>query len=133
MTRNCWTFPWPTGVSVNHIYLANGRGGRRLSDEARAFKDEISVIIRQDIISAGVHPFPVGGGNLAFHLDIHPPDKRHRDGDNFLKLICDGTASGLMMDDWRFSEHHVVRFPASDHPRLVVWVTKAGLAVEMRQ
>lgn len=120
----CWTFPWPVGVSVNHMYLPNSNHGRRLTPEAQAYRDLVILTIRQDLIDDGAR-LELPSGDLAISLDIHPPNARRADGDNFFKTICDSVAAAFAIDDSRFSEHHAVRFPPSKTPRLVVWVTRA--------
>lgn len=120
-----WTFSYPSGVSVNHIYRPNGRGGRILTDAARAFRDEIILTIRQSATAGGTAR-GLPEGDLSFSLDIHPPTHRRQDGDNWLKLICDSVAAAFSIDDSRFSEHHVVRFPPTNEPRLVCWIGRSS-------
>jgi Holliday junction resolvase RusA-like endonuclease len=120
----CWTLPWPVGVSVNHLYLPNAGHGKRWTPEAAAYSQAIILTIRQQAIDAK-EKLALPAGDLAISLDLHPPDRRRADGDNYFKLVVDSVAAAFGIDDSRFSEHHAVRFPVSTNPRLVVWVTRA--------
>lgn len=108
-----WEFRWPTGVTANHLY-ERSRTGVRLSARARAWRDEVVVIVRQ---SGQQLP----EGKLAFLLRFSPPNRLRRDADNLLKLAQDAVCAGLGIDDSRFVATVAFRRePSKTHPRIEV-------------
>ena len=95
-----WSLPWPP--SVNHMYARTASGQVRLTDEARAYRAEVIVMVRQ---SGAVLP----AGPLALTLWLTPPDKRVRDWDGPIKATQDALFAGFGEDDGRVCEGHVYR------------------------
>lgn len=83
-----FTLPWPS--SVNHHYARTRRGGVRLTDEARAWRAEVALIVRE-------HTPPELP--LSISLQVMPPDRRRRDPDNILKEVLDAVMGTWGIDD----------------------------------
>lgn len=91
--------------------------GRKLSPAAEKYKNDVIGLVRD----GGRPKVPPGLLRLTFHL--FPPDARHRDADNGIKLAQDAVAAGLGIDDYRVVSVEVRRrLPAPRKPRLVVLV-----------
>lgn len=84
--------------SVNHMYRPRAGGGRALSDEAMAFRDEAVAHIRA---AAGGARFTVPAGDLAVDLRFTFPTRRRADLDNRAKAAIDALAIALGFDDAR--------------------------------
>ncbi|MCR4299734.1 MAG: RusA family crossover junction endodeoxyribonuclease [Gallionella sp.] len=83
--------PYPP--SVNHYWLLNCGGGRRICDAGKRFRLAVQLIMNR----SGVESMP---GRLSVEIIASPPDKRRRDVDNLLKAILDALQhAGLYADD----------------------------------
>lgn len=87
--------------SVNHMYLSNGRGGKRLTDEAQSFRDIAAVEIRT---TANMTGWRVPAGGLRFTLLLTFADRKRADIDNRIKAALDSIALALGFDDTRVEE-----------------------------
>lgn len=90
------TLPWPTGVTTNHLYARTRQGGVRLTDRARAWKDEAMIAVKQQ--RAGL---PEGKEPVKVTILAYEPDARRRDLDNLAKLALDAVFAALDADDSR--------------------------------
>lgn len=106
-----WVFDWP-GITVNHLYLPNAQGGRRLDPKAEQWREEAGTIVRCARV-------PIPAGDLALHVRAYPPDDQRRDADNLLKLLVDAVALGAGFDDSRIAYVGVEKRPVDRaRPRL---------------
>jgi crossover junction endodeoxyribonuclease RusA len=95
--------PWPP--SVNHSSAPNGNGGKYLTAEHRAFRNDVNL----RVMAAGS---PAFGPDVRLKVDIHltPPDRRRRDCDNFAKSVQDALQiCGVYEDDSQIDELRIVR------------------------
>lgn len=113
--------------SVNHIYVrrASRYGGQfnALTDEAKQYLDDVGWAAIEGYNQCR-NPWLRGyTGSLRLWLKCYFPDHRRRDADNILKLIGDGIARGLFVDDHRFLWH--IEEPEVDKasPRVEVTVS----------
>lgn len=79
--------PWPP--STNHHY-AHSRYGVRLTGAARAWRQEVALLVAQHMA-----PTPP----LEITVFVAPPDKRRRDPDNLLKETLDAVLGAWGIDD----------------------------------
>lgn len=94
----------PFPPTVNHSSGPTSSGGRYLTPEHKAFRDEVAL----RACAAQVQPF----GEARLMVDIHltPPDKRRFDLDNRLKAVLDSLQlCGVYDDDEQVDELRVVR------------------------
>ena len=120
------TLPFP--VSTNQYWRAPpGRVRNRVlvSSKGRKFKHQVATTVK---ILAMAEPLPdFTNQRLHVDVDLYPPDRRWRDGDNYAgKSLFDALqAAGVIEDDsnrviqsaaWRWHE-------ASTDPRCVVTIT----------
>lgn len=92
----------PFPPSVNQLWR---RFGHRtlLSRRGRAFRHSVQAILS----ARGVRPIT---GRLAVAIDVHPPDRRRRDLDNFLKALLDALQhGGAYHDDAQIDDLHIRR------------------------
>jgi len=87
--------------TANHMYRPNGRGGRLLTDEAKAFRVVLGAAARQAARLAGWQ-MPSGPLRLAILLTFD--DRRKADIDNRCKAALDALAIALEFDDARVDE-----------------------------
>ncbi|MDE2105743.1 MAG: RusA family crossover junction endodeoxyribonuclease [Patescibacteria group bacterium] len=113
-----WTFAFPTGANVNHLYVRT-RSGVYLSDAAQAWRDEAILRVRQ---SGQTLP----AGELVFGLWIYPPDGRRRDVDGLIKLTMDAVFAAFGDDDSRVACVSSMRMPRERPGKLTVRVWPLG-------
>ena len=87
--------------TVNHMYQPDGRGGKRLSDQARAFRQLAGYEAR---ITANLTGWRVSPGALRLTLLLTFGDRRKTDIDNRAKAAIDSLALALDFDDARIDE-----------------------------
>lgn len=90
------SFTLPLGVSVNHMYVVTSHGVH-LSDDARRFKKEATLIARNAAQLAG-WVYPTGAG-LSLSLALYMPSNRRADISNLIKATEDSIADALGFDD----------------------------------
>jgi Holliday junction resolvase RusA-like endonuclease len=91
--------------SVNHMYLANKHGGKRLTDEAKAFREAVAEEV-QDMCRLTRWRY-VAGVPLSLTLFLTFGTKARQDGDNRLKAAADALALALGFDDKDIAAFHV--------------------------
>lgn len=93
------TLPYPP--SVNHYWLLNRNGSRRISERGNVFRAAVQARC------PGIRQI---AGPVAVSVRAHPPDKRRRDLDNILKSLLDALQHALLIeDDSNVAELHIVR------------------------
>ncbi len=92
--------------SVNHYYLLNKNGSRRLSDEARAFREYAGLEARS---TASLMGWRVPAGRLKLTLLLTFGSRRKTDIDNRIKAGLDALALALGFDDSRVDRIEVER------------------------
>ena len=97
-----WLLPWPP--SVNHMYARTASGHVRLTDEARAYREEVIVRVRQSS-----QPAPDLTGPLRVEVVLWGRAGRW-DIDNPLKAAMDALFLALGSDDSGVCELEVVKF-----------------------
>lgn len=110
-----YILPFPP--SVNGYWRAF-RGRNILSKRGREY--------RADALDA---VGKVGGqlaGRLQVSLDLHPPDARRRDIDNYCKGVLDAlTHAGVWLDDEQIDKLNILKCPRDKaNPRVVVTITE---------
>lgn len=95
--------PWPPSVNT---YWRKWRGRICLSDEAKAFKTAAAIALAELCGQP-----PRWTGRVAIRIELHPPDRRKRDIDNFGgKAVLDAlTSAGLWLDDQQVDDLHIIR------------------------
>lgn len=96
------TLPFPP--SVNSCYRAIGRGRSILSKVGRTYRASVLT----HIAAQGARTALLD--RLAIAITLHPPDKRRRDVDNYLKAPLDAlTHAGVWADDSQIDRLTVTR------------------------
>lgn len=123
------TLPWPT--NVNH-YKKMGRITRTKtgkyyqarvdSDETKQFYWAVWAAVREK----GLKSFD--SATISVEVHAHAPDKRKRDLDGILKVLCDSMQkAGLYDDDYQIARLLVIRCdPDPPHGKVVVKITTYG-------
>ena len=94
--------PWPP--TVNHSSGPTSNGGRYLTPEHKAFRNEVNL----RVIAAGSPTF--GESRLAVEIHLTPPDRRRFDLDNRLKGTLDALQlCGVYEADAQIDDLRVVR------------------------
>jgi crossover junction endodeoxyribonuclease RusA len=109
------TLSLPFPPSINH-YFSYYQGRPVLSKEARAYRH----LVRRITSAKGVKPLM---GPLAVRIEVHPPDNRRRDADNFQKSVLDALQhAGVFWDDsqvvWLLTIKHPSRADGSVRVRI---------------
>jgi crossover junction endodeoxyribonuclease RusA len=98
------TLELPYPQSINHYKrigrLVRTKAGklyqaRYNSPDTNAFY----LVVASRIRSQGLCGAFKGTNSLEAQLDVYPPDKRHRDLDNVLKIVLDSLQRGLLISD----------------------------------
>lgn len=105
--------PYPPS---SNRYWRNFRGRTVVSEEARDYKDAVSLICN----SAAVTPLD---GEVVVHLRIRRPAKR-RDIDNHIKVTLDALQGHLYGNDSQIVELHVTMQDDKRNPGVTISCTK---------
>lgn len=114
--------PW--APSINTYYRAVARGkiaANILSKKGREYRESAMIAIAaHKCTSLSL------SGRLQVSLDLHPPDARRRDIDNYCKGVLDAlTHAGVWQDDEQIDQLNVLKCPKDkDDPRVVVTITE---------
>ena len=109
--------------SQNHMYLLNKDGSRRLSDEAKTFREYAGLEARS---TASLTGWRVPTGRLKFTLLLTFGSRRKTDVDNRIKSALDALALALGFDDSRVDEI-IVRRVGVEPGRLLCEMILEGL------
>jgi Holliday junction resolvase RusA-like endonuclease len=88
---------WPP--TANHCYVTTKGGRRVLKKDAKQYMEDVAVMVARQALDEDSFPLT---GLLIVEATYYPPDNRRRDTDNVRKVLADGLAAGLMVDDSRF-------------------------------
>lgn len=91
-----WSCKLPFPPAVNHSHELNANGSRRLSDEARAFRENAVAIARMSFQQAGYQTLH---GKVSVGATFAPPDARKRDIDGPLKQLLDALQEAAIFAD----------------------------------
>ncbi len=119
------TLPWPPpGVNTNNQWRGAGSHVHQ-RPEALAYKNTVAVLTRQALIDLGG---VVPDGSLQITVRQYRPDRRKRDVDSNVKIVLDGVARGLGIDDSRFRclLAYLVAEPDKEHARIDVIVEETN-------
>lgn len=111
-------FILPIPPSVNHAY-EHTRRGVRLTDEAKRYKAQAGLIVRNAFQTA-MNPEPP----LRLTMIVSFPSWQG-DLDNTLKLSQDAIAAALNVNDSYITELHLYKRIDQDNPRCEVWLDQA--------
>ena len=90
--------------TVNNYYVKT-RNGVFISQKGRRFRDHVA-----DMVNAQLGGLELGEARLHVTVCLHPPDKRHRDLDNYMKALLDAiTHTGLWEDDKQIDQLCIYR------------------------
>jgi len=118
--------PIPMPIRTNKAYRIGNRGGRAtqwLIDEAKTYKAEVTLLVRNAVLAQG---FVFADADF-FGLElVFAPPNRRGDVDGGLKLTQDAVADGLGINDRRFSEVCIQRLAPCKIPtaRIKIYLTK---------
>lgn len=108
--------PWAALVSDNRRNAR--RGGRAHAWDYKAARDTIRAIAHGTMR----YTDPLDG-DVAVHLDFHPPNARRRDASNLLKCLLDGLSTVVYADDSQVkSLSYLVHAPDGTEPRVDITV-----------
>lgn len=94
--------PWPP--TVNSYYSAGQGKVRYISAKGRVFRDQVAQAIAEQA------PGLTLADRLYVEVVLHPPDRRTRDLDNYMKALLDAlTHSGLWEDDSQIDQLSILR------------------------
>lgn len=94
--------PWPP--TVNSYYSAGHGKARYISAKGRIFRDQVVQSVSEQA------PGITHAGRLYVEVVLHPPDKRTRDLDNYMKALLDAlTHAGLWVDDSQIDQLSILR------------------------
>lgn len=113
----------PFPPSVNGYWRAY-QGRNILSKRGRQYRQDAMVAIGKSMaVATAMNPL---SGRLEVSLDLHPPDARRRDADNYSKGVLDAlTHAGVWQDDEQIDRLHILKCPRDkDDPRAVVTITE---------
>jgi crossover junction endodeoxyribonuclease RusA len=88
--------PFPPSLNT---YWRHARGRTYINKTGLAYRQSVLEYVTR-------HQIKAAAGDLEYHVDLYPPDRRRRDGDNFsFKVIWDSlTQSGCIVDDSLFKK-----------------------------
>ena len=115
-------FPYPVGVSTNHLYSRTRTGGVRQSDAYAGWRDcvDLFFVLRTSTIAANRPHIVQPNQRLSLTLEVYPPDKRRRDIDNLVKPAMDALFANIGGDDRQVDELHVYRREIRKRGRLIL-------------
>ena len=94
--------PWPPTVNS---YYSSGHGKvKYVSAKGRVFRDQVAQAINEQM------PGLTYAEQLYVEIILHPPDRRTRDLDNYMKALLDAlTLAGLWRDDSQIDQLSILR------------------------
>jgi crossover junction endodeoxyribonuclease RusA len=113
------TLPYP--VSVNRMYERSFKGVR-LSDAARAFKEEVAICVRNEDIETL-------SGEIGVSIDVYRPAQRG-DLDNTLKITLDSLNGLAWYDDKQIIDLRAKRWDDPKNPRIELYIWQIGIEDE---
>lgn len=84
--------PFPPSLNT---YWRHSRGRVYINERGIKYRSAVLDYVR-------LHKLSAPAGQLGYHVDLYPPDRRVRDGDNFaFKVIWDSLTHARFMEDDR--------------------------------
>lgn len=116
MTECSITLPFP--VPLSSLTGNSASSGRKMTERYKAWRKEAGWLLKQQ----RPHKFK---GEVEICIEIRPPDKRKRDGDNLVKSVFDLLTAHCVIRDDNLSiiaKHSVERVDDIDAPecRIVI-------------
>ena len=94
----------PFPPTVNSYYSAGHGKVRYVSRAGKEFREKVFQDVREQ--ASGIQL----DGRLNVEVILHPPDRRTRDLDNYMKALLDAiTHSGLWLDDEQIDQLSIMR------------------------
>jgi crossover junction endodeoxyribonuclease RusA len=113
-----YTLPWPPSANTHWVRRKNG--GIRISDKARAFRENVYAVV----LEAGRKRID---GRVAVSMVAHPPPNVECDIDNFQKETLDAlTACQCWIDDSQIDDLRIVRGEVVKGGKMVVEIKEIG-------
>lgn len=108
--------------SINHLYFTTEDGKRIMSHEAKLYQEDCKIAA----LAAKSHGWRWHGSWLRVRIKLYFPDKRRRDTHNHPKVLLDGIADGLGVDDrWMLISEEIPSLDRKD-PRVEVTIEEAS-------
>lgn len=115
--------PWPPTVNS---YYAHTRNGVFISKKGRAYRK----LVEDDL--AAQNACVELDGPLYVEVVLHPPDRRGRDLDNYMKALLDAcTKGGLWEDDKLIDQLEIRRGEVTQKGLVVMRITDAGPVIPL--
>ena len=106
-------------VSVNHAFLTTSSGRRILNDAGRAYREVAGWETRAAVLRDG---WRWSGSWLRLTIKIYRPNNRRFDTHNQTKVLLDGLADGLDVDDKWYLVHEEIPEIDKANPRAVITI-----------
>jgi crossover junction endodeoxyribonuclease RusA len=103
-------------------------GRKILKPEVAEYKSTIALMVASAKQTYGEPPTP-----FQMFVYVYPPDRRKRDLDNILKIMQDGVATGLCVDDSIINAIAVIRCDIVQHGLVEVIFTECNADVWIEQ
>ncbi|HAR39359.1 MAG TPA: hypothetical protein DCS09_12725 [Porphyromonadaceae bacterium] len=109
----------PFPPTINHYYRRNG-AATFISEEGQMYRETVFGLLAE----AGVQTFR---GKVSLTLDLHPPDRRIRDIDNYQKPLLDALEKGRAYNnDNQVKRLLTIMHEPDGRGRVLVAISKLG-------
>ncbi len=109
-------FPPSTNTYWRHA-IVNGSPRTLLSAKGRIYRKQVA-----HILAAEHRGTQAATGPLRVLMELHPPDNRRRDLDNYSKAVWDALEGTVYEDDSQIREAHFYWRPKCEGGRVIVMV-----------
>lgn len=110
------SLPFDYAVSKNHAWAMSTKGHVRLRDEHRAYRDALTLIIRQALKGQ-----PVKQNRLWLDILVQKPNHRG-DAVNVIDAVCDAIKHAIDLDDRWYSIRRLDWEIVKDRPSIIVGI-----------
>ena len=132
-TRERFIVVAPLPPSVNSAYqnrkpssATKKQKGRRLTDEARVYKDSVTYLVKN---KCQLEEMPKPPYVVFYHFRF--PDRRKRDITNYVKILEDAVFAGMHIDDRYVNAVQIFKYIAKGDPGAVVEVRHCTRDIEV--